>query len=352
MEFKTQGKYFAEMMDVLREKSGHAMGEHSEPAMRLRVLASELEALGAEAMWIWRQSFPQTADGERLDEFAELRGMKRTEGVAASGSVRFFTDGGANVAVPAGTAVMSTDLSRFETTEEITIPEGSEYGDAPAVAALPGAEGNVSAGEICVIAEPPVGVIACRNIDAFTGGRAGEGDESLRKRLIEDYRMTSGTANAAYYQRLAMSVEGVVKATVFPRAYGPGTLALYLAGKDGAVSSAVRQKVLDLLNAEREICVTPYILTINYRYYTPSFTVQIKEGTDREAITAAALEKLSPLFGGHTLGEAINFSDIILAINSVEGILGATPKQNPPSMPANINTITMLDSPDFTFEEV
>lgn len=352
MKFKTQSEYFAEMMDVLREKSGHAMGEHSEPAMRLRVLASELEALGAEAMWIWRQSFPQTADGERLDEFAELRGIKRTEGAAARGSVRFFTDGEAEVAVPAGTAVMSTDLSRFETTEAITIPAGSEYGDAAAVAVLPGAAGNVAAGEICVIAEPPVGVIACRNISAFEGGRAGEDDESLRRRLVDDYRMTSGTANEAYYQRLAMSVDGVEKVTVFPKAFGVGSLALYLAGKDGPVSSAVRQKVLSLMNAEREICVNAYVLSTSTQYYSPSFNIQVKAGTDHEAITAAALEKLAPLFGGHTLGERINFSDIILAMNSVEGILGATPKGNPPSLTTARSILTLLGSPDFTFQEV
>lgn len=352
MEFKTQSEYFAEMMDVLREKSGRAMGDHSEPAMRLRVLASELEALGAEAMWIWRQSFPQTADGERLDEFAELRGLKRTEGASASGSVRFFTDGEAEVTVPAGTAVMSTDLSRFETTEAITIPAGSEYGDAAAAAVLPGAAGNVAAGEICIIAEPPVGVIACRNVDAFTGGREGEGDESLRKRLIADYRMASGAANAAYYQRLALSVDGVVKATVYPRAYGPGTLIVYLAGKDGDVPSKVRQDVLKLLNAEREICVTPYILSTNKRYYTPAFKVRIRAGTDRTAITAAAIEKLSPLFGGHTLGEPVYFSDIIRAVNSVEGILGATPTYSQSDVAAEINLMTLLNGVDFTFEEV
>lgn len=352
MKFKTQSEYFSEMMDALREKSGRAMGEHSEPAMRLRVLASELEALGAEASWIWRQSFPQTADGERLDAFAELRGLKRTEGSAASGSVRFFTDGAASVSVPAGTAVMSTDLSRFETTAAITIPTGSEYGDAPAVAALSGAAGNVAAGEICLIAEPPVGVIACRNIDAFVGGCEAESDESLRGRLIDDYRTASGTMNAAYYQRLALSVDGVVKATVYPRAYGAGSLGLYLAGKDGAVSNAVRQNVLDLMNAEREICVIPYLLSISTRYYTPSFNLRVHAGADTEAITAAVMEKLAPLFGGHTLGEAIYFGDILLAINSVEGILGATPKQAPPDMPAVLSKVTLLSGSDFTFEEV
>lgn len=353
MEFKTQSEYFAEMMDELREKSGRAMGEHSEPAMRLRVLASELEALGAEAMWIWRQSFPQTADGERLDEFAELRGLKRTEGAAASGSVRFFTDGAADVTIPAGTTVMSTDLSRFETTEEITIPSGSEYGDAAAEALLPGAAGNVAAGEICVMAEPPIGVIACRNVEAFAGGREGEGDESLRKRLVEDYRMTSGTANAAYYQRLAMSVDGVVKATVLPQAYGVGSVAVCIAGKDGSVANSVHQAVLTLLSAEREICVKVYVFSPNTRYYTPSFKIQVKAGANQSAITAAAIEKLKPLFGGHTLGEAINFGDILLAINSVEGVIGAVPKTSYiPSLSAVWNKLTMLSGSDFAFEEV
>lgn len=353
MEFKTQSEYFSEMMDVLREKSGRAIGEHSEPAMRLRVLASELEALGAEASWIWRQSFPQTADGERLDEFAELRGLKRTEGSAASGSVRFFTDGAADVSVPAGTAVMSTDLRRFETTAAITIPSGSEYGDAPAVSLLPGVGGNVAAGEICVIAEPPVGVIACRNIDAFEGGSEGESDESLRRRLIEDYRMANGVANSAYYQRLAMSVDGVVKATVVPRKYGVGTVALHLASKEGGVSNEVRTKVLELLNAEREICVAPFVLSTNILYYTPAFNLQVRAGADRDAITAEAIEKLSPLFGGHTLGESVAFRDVLLAINSVEGVIGATPKSvNPPTLSGAVDRVIVLSGTNFTFVEV
>lgn len=64
----------------------------------------------------------------------------------------------------------------------------------------------------------PVGVTACSNPEAFSGGSDPEEDESLRARILESYQRLPNGANAAYYQQVAMSHTGVAAATVI----GPG----------------------------------------------------------------------------------------------------------------------------------
>ncbi len=353
MEFKTQSDYFSRMMNTLRSRSGHPLGEHSEPALRLRALASELEALGAEAAWIWRQSFPQTADGERLEQHAALRGLTRTRGGCAGGDVRFFTDGGGEVTVPAGTEVCDSSLRRYRTAAELVIPAGDSFGDVRCEALEPGTEGNAPAGEICVMPQPVAGVISCVNPDAFSGGTADEDDESLRSRIIEAYRMPIGGANAAYYSRLALSVPGVTAVQIYPRAAGKGSVGVYVANEEGPVSAETKAAVSKLLNAQREISNSVLVLEPSVRMCYPEFNIAVHAGADTAAIREAALQHLrKKVFGGHTLGKTVYISEMVIALNEIPGIVSAYPRYSINDFGASMGTLTKIGNLYTNFREV
>lgn len=351
MEFKTQSDYFRGMMETLRARTGLPLGEYSEPALRLRALASELESLGAEAAWIWRQSFPQTADGEQLERHAALRGLSRAGGSCASGAVRFFTDGGGEVTVPAGSEVCDSALRRYRVTEDLIIPAGETFGDARCEAVDPGTDGNVSAGEICVMPQPVAGVISCTNPDAFSGGSADEDDESLRERVLEAYRMPIGSANAAYYSRLALSVPGVTAVSVCPRAEGRGTVTVYIACEDGTVSPEVKARVSDLLTSQREISTSVTVMDASIRTCYLNFTAWVSAGADTDAIKEEAFRRVKTVFGGHTLGKRVYVADIVKAVNETSGIISAMPTYTMSDFSASVSTMTMVGSLAITFKE-
>ena len=61
---------------------------------------------------------------------------------------------------------------------------------------------------------PVQGITGVTNPAAFAGGEDEEGDEELRRRLLESYRSISNGTNRAYYLKEALAFEGVASAAV------------------------------------------------------------------------------------------------------------------------------------------
>ena len=57
-----------------------------------------------------------------------------------------------------------------------------------------------------------------------------ETDDELRKRIRDTYINTSNGTNAAYYEQLALTVDGVAKASAVGKARGVGTVNVYVTG--------------------------------------------------------------------------------------------------------------------------
>lgn len=324
MTFKTQSEYFSEMLAMLRAATGEAVSAESEPALRLKALASELELLGAEGAWIFRQSFPQTASGECLDRHAELRGISRSAAVAASGVVRFYTDGAAARTVDAGTVLLTADGSRFATAESITIPAGATFGDARAVAEDAGVAGNIPAGAITAMALAPLGVMWCENREAFAGGTDAESDESLRERLLASYKYLKGAANAAFYESEALSVDGVAAVDVLPRADGRGTVTVYVSSPEGVPSAELVAAVQAHLDSVREVSVDVTVLPAmpsdsTFRatiYYYPD------EAESLDALKAACTAVLKrELINGFRMGGYLHNAKLVDALMNARGEL-------------------------------
>ena len=72
---------YKEILERMRakyiEESGNKPEDVSDIGIRLRVMAGEVYRLQARMDWLWKQAFPETADGAQLDLHGAQRGLVR-----------------------------------------------------------------------------------------------------------------------------------------------------------------------------------------------------------------------------------------------------------------------------------
>ena len=211
---KSIDEIYGEMLSAFGEASGYLPHSSCDLAARLYAAAAQIRGLYLQAQWLLDQSFPQTAKGEYLERHAYLRGLSRGIATCATGVLRFGLSAavGGDLTIKSGTVCMTAAGIRFATTDNAVLKSGRLYVDVPAVALEPGAQGNVAAGTVTMMAAMPVGIKACTNPEAFSGGDDAEDDEGLRRRLLDSYRRLPNGANAAYYEQTALSCTGVAAA--------------------------------------------------------------------------------------------------------------------------------------------
>ena len=210
---------YQEMLDCFAQRTGLEAAESCDLAVRFYAVAAQVYALYAQADWVLRQCFPQTAAGSCLDSHAQLRGLSRKQATAAEGSIRFSVARAADTdrPIPAGTVCMTPGLIRFRD----GTGGGSGGRGVLGGCARPGAD----AGQC--------GQCPGRGGDRH-GGRAGgdrrlhqprplpaagtrRGDEGLRQRVLSTFRRLPNGANAAFYE------QGPSPLTRWPRRpYCPG----------------------------------------------------------------------------------------------------------------------------------
>ena len=86
---KTTDEIYQEMKALFCEKSGASLREGGDMALRLYTAAAQLYTLWAQADFLEKQAFPQTAAGEYLDRHAQSRGLTRTPAATAAGTLTF-----------------------------------------------------------------------------------------------------------------------------------------------------------------------------------------------------------------------------------------------------------------------
>jgi len=248
---------YNEMAAAFTSESGVAVHESGDMALRLYCAAAEIYSLYVYADWVTRMAFPQTAEGEYLDRHAEVRGITREGATKAVGILEFSLSAPLtqSITVPVGTVCLNAAGLRFETTEAGTIPAGSLTCTVGAKASAPGSACNLPPDTVIYMAVPPVGVGACRNPAAFSGGGDREGDEELRGRVLSSYRRLPNGANASFYEQEALSLPNVAAVKLFPRARGLGTLDIVAASDSGIPSESILTQIKEHLDALRELCV-------------------------------------------------------------------------------------------------
>lgn len=320
---KTIEEIYEEMLSVFREETGAEASAVSDLSVRLYAVAAQVYGLYAQAEWLSRQCFPQTAQGEWLDRHAALRGLDRRGAVSSEGSIRFSVTAPAvtDLTIPKGTVCATAGLTRFETTQAATLPAGETSVLVPAQAVEPGAAGNVPAGSILAMAVPPVGVGACVNPEAFTGGAEEEDDEAFRARVLETYRRMPNGANAAYYEQEALSFEGVAACTVIPRNRGQGTVDVVIASPEGAPSEELIEKLQQHFDQRREIAVDVQVMAPTIRPIPMKIFIIAAEGADREATREKVTRAVENFFSGARLGKKLVIAELTHLIFSQGGMV-------------------------------
>ena len=318
----TINEIYNELKSAFETESGIELKDGGDMALRFRALAVQLVSLQAQAEFVQRQCFPQTAGGEALDTHAMQRGLRRTAAEKAQGALRFSLNEAvtADIKVPKGTRCIAPDETEFEVTSDTVIPAGRTYCDAPAEAVLAGAKGNAPANTVIFMALPPVGVAAVTNPEAFRGGRDAESDEELRTRVLDSYSNIINSGNASYYINQALTVDGVVAATVQPRHRGRGTVDVIVATESGVPSAIILSRVSSKMNGRREICVDVDVKAPTVRAVNVDVDIYTEDNCDAGTVCLQVENTIRAYFSGRLLGKGVSKAALGNLIFGVEGV--------------------------------
>lgn len=323
---KTVEEIYREMVELFAQETGVELAGTGETAVRLYALAAQVYGLYEEAAWTKRQCFPQTATGEELEKHAALRGLHRTPAARAQGTLRFSVREALEqeVAIPKGTVCMTVGQAAFATTQAAELAAGAQSVDVPAQAVEAGPGGNAAPGAVRTMAVAPVGIAACTNPAAFSGGREEESDEALRARVLASYRGLPNGTNAAYYAQAAMEVEGVAAVSVLPKNRGLGTVDVVIAAAGGLPGSALVQEVQTVLAARREVAVSvevkaPVTVPVNV-----VVAVKPEAGLLGTTVVERVRQAVSAWFDGTRLGQNLLVAQMRQLIFQVDGVANYT----------------------------
>ena len=319
---KTIEEIYSGLKAEFESASGIRMNDGGDMALRFYAFAAQLASLWAQADYVNRQCFPHTAVGEALDMHAAMRGLERVAAAKAGGTLRFSipSSSAAAIAVPVGTRCMTANGTEFVTTQAGSIAAGSLYCDVSAEAVQPGADGNAPAGSVAYMQQAPLGVRACTNTAAFTGGTDAEDDVSLRGRILESCRSLPNGGNAAYYEAAALSVPGIAAAKVLPRNRGRGTVDIIVAADDGMPTQQLVSAVSSAVGARREICVDVGVSGPTQVTVDITADIDVAAGYGSQAVKNEVEAKLSDYFSGRRLGKNVKLAELGNLIYSVEGV--------------------------------
>lgn len=312
------------MQDRFSELAGFHPDDASDIGIRLKVLASQIHSLSTGVEAIKRQVFPQTASGEYLDLHAQMKGLVRKQAVAATGALKFTLSAAASttVHIAKGTICTTTDGSlRFETTTDAIIAPGLLATAVPAQCTQPGTVGNVSAGSICAIVNPPAYLSLVTNLSPFAGGADEETDAELKERLLDAYRAVSNGTNSAFYEQEALTFDGIASAHAVPQARGAGTVDVYIATYGGTtvpddLLSAVRTHLLK----EREIGVDLLIKAATVKTINLSLALAVQNGYDFDAVKEACAARLSDYMKTLGISEHLPIAALTSIAYSTQGV--------------------------------
>ena len=319
---KTVEEIYQEMRAAYAGETGTACADSSDLAVRLYAVAAQVYALYIQADWVRRQAFPQTAEGDYLDQHAALRGLERRGAVRAEGVLRFGLDRAAETGrvIPAGTVCMTAGLVRFETVDEAVLSAGQTWVEVRARAVEAGSAGNVAAGTVRTMAVAPVGVGWCTNPAGFSGGADPEGDEALRARVLETFRRLPNGANAAFYQQGAMSFGEVAACDVLPRSRGVGTVDVVVATEHGAPPAELLAALTAYFQERREIAVDVAVRAPENKAVDVTVEVAAQEGRDGAAVRGKVEEALRTWFSGKRLGQDVLRARLGALVYGVDGV--------------------------------
>lgn len=321
---KTTDEIYAELKSDFESASGLTLSDGGDMSLRFLALAAQLYTLYCEAEYVMTQTVPQTATGENLDSFAELRGLTRTAATKATGTLKFTAASGVAASVPKGTRCKGDNGSEYVTVEAGSISVENGCCELAAEAVVGGADGNAAANSVRLMMLAPEGVVSCTNPLAFSGGKDAESDASLRRRVLESYKSMINGGSAAHYKALAMTVPNVVAANVIPKNRGVGTVDVVIATHENAQTASAVNAVQSLLDENREVCVDVKVKAPISAAIAVEATVKAKSGYVASTVADEVKTALQNYFCAELLGCDITRAELSKVIYSVDGVQNYT----------------------------
>lgn len=213
-----------------------------------------------------KQGCPLTAEGQYLQDWAEVVDFSRNAATYAHGDIDFTGTEGA--LIPAGTELLGSNSVTYRSTESVILDEEGE-GTANVIALVPGVAANLIAGSSLTIMQPIESVSSTATVaeTGIAGGIDQESDDSLRSKILGFLRnRPQGGALADYYIWVS-EVAGTGKTWVFPLVSGASTVDIYFLTDDDddiVPGTELVQAVQTYIDNEhrRPVTVTVYVRTV------------------------------------------------------------------------------------------
>lgn len=309
------------MKTAFYNECGKSVREFSQTDMRFKAAASEIFAVSSLGDYIFKQSFPQTAEGESLDRHAAVRDIKRKSADFAKGflTFRLAEENEKEVVIPKGTVCSEKGLAyvQFSTDEAAVIAPGELEATAPATALRAGGEFNSGAYSVTVMVNPPEYISEVFNESDFIGGCDEECDESLRERILSSYSTKNNGVNASSVRQAILSVEGVLDASVMPDS---GRLLVFVRTSNGRVSEKMKDEITQLLGFA-SLCGVPLSISpASGKAFSVSIEARALSGFDREALKKEISQRAQRYCKKCKIGENISSSALSIALCTVQGV--------------------------------
>lgn len=284
-----------------------------------RMTAGLAHLLHGHLAWATRQLFPDSADDESLDRWAETFGLARLAATRSSGLVRFTGSDGSTV--PSGSRMRRADAAEFETLEDATVSGGTV--DVEVQAVEPGSDGDTLPGAGALTLSPAVSGVALSVEVLAPGiedGTDRESDDDLRARLLALIRSGRRGGSSADYESWALEYPVASRVWVLPLHNGPGTVGvtfLVSSGSTAPIPDAGQVAALqDVLDARRPVTASVLVFAPG----TQEIDVELELEPDTLAVRASVSAALDELFDREAEpGGTIPLSHVREAVSTAAG---------------------------------
>ncbi|MDL2266757.1 baseplate J/gp47 family protein [Desulfovibrio sp. OttesenSCG-928-G15] len=318
----------------------------SDNFVRASATSSAVDGLYRHQEYLERQILPDTADPDKLEQHAALRGMALKPATKASGNVQIialddtvpaFAAGTALVYVPEATeAVPAPEEVVFVTTEAWVggSPEGGVIVlacEAQNAGALPDLTG------VAVTLRTAPGGVDTDALLYASGGTDKETHGALLARLLFYMRNPPGAANKAAYERWCLAVPGITWAKCLPIRRGLGTVDVVCVSGDAVPPAALVAKVAAHVDTQLPE-PKPDCLILAPAVKLTNITVNVKvdplSGVTLPMLQPRVEAALAVYFAALLPGDGVIVAKLIVAILDVPGVLDVdiiTPAGNIPA---------------------
>lgn len=320
---------YKEILERMRaayiEKSGNKPEDVSDIGIRLQVMAGEVYRLQARMDWLWRQAFPQTADGAQLDMHGAQMGVTRGGREKAEGMLTFsrYVPISFDLVIPKGTVCASYggEAVEYETTEEAVLAAGSVTVSVPARAVTGGSAGNAAAGYINTMVSEVNGINYVTNPQPFSGGTDPERDEDYRERILAGFGRLGSFGSAGYYEGIALEQAGVRSAQAGMSEDGSG-VTVYVWGDGAAVPDGTIAALQEKMDGLCPLGVTVTVQSATTKKVPVGAMLKMREGADYNTAYTALTAAVKAWLGKRSVGESVYMADVQRLIMDTEPGVG------------------------------